>query len=189
MAKLCYFVRISHRGSAGIPAHVGGIPCQLQREDHLHGRAMVVVNEPEPVHRHIWSPWLWAVLGSSWFYRAWSQQEANQNVTLLELYLTVLAVHIWSNRLANERIILHSDNQALAPIINQQSSKDTAIMCPVRKLVITCLRFSIVFQVQHIACQRTGIPSVTFTSQRLPAKAPSASRQPEAVPPLPHLLV
>ena len=47
-----------HKGSAGRPAHVGRIPCQLQREDHLHGRTMVVVNQPEPVHRRIWNPWL-----------------------------------------------------------------------------------------------------------------------------------
>ena len=38
-----------HKGSAGRPAHVGRIPCQLQREDHLHSRTMVVINQPEPV--------------------------------------------------------------------------------------------------------------------------------------------
>ena len=28
---------------------MGRIPCQLQREDHLHSRTMVVINQPEPV--------------------------------------------------------------------------------------------------------------------------------------------
>ena len=62
-----------------------------------------------------------AVLGSSWFYGAWSQQWVNQNITLLELYPNdVLAVQIWGNRLTNGRIIFHTDNQALVPIINKQ---------------------------------------------------------------------
>ena len=38
-----------YKGSARRPAHVGRIPCQLQREDHLHSRTMVVINQPESV--------------------------------------------------------------------------------------------------------------------------------------------
>ena len=30
----------------------------LANFNHLHGRTMVVVNQPEPVHRRIWNPWL-----------------------------------------------------------------------------------------------------------------------------------
>ena len=52
-----------YKGSAGRPAHVGRIPCQLQREDHLHSRAMIVVKQPEPVHRRLWNPWLWGSAG------------------------------------------------------------------------------------------------------------------------------
>ena len=126
-----------------------------------------------------------AVLGSSWFYGAWSQQWVNQNITLLELYPIVLAVQIWGNRLANERIIFHTDNQALVPVIIKQLSKDRAIMCLVRKLVITCLRFNILFQAQHIPGKANDHLSRLQVSAFL-AKAPSASSQPEAVPPLPH---
>ena len=63
-----------------------------------------------------------AVLGSSWVYGAWSPQWVSQNITLLELYPIVLAVQIWGNRLTNGRIIFHTDNQALVPIINKQPS-------------------------------------------------------------------
>ena len=73
-----------------------------------------------------------AVLGSSWVYGIWSQQWVSQNITLLELYPIVLAVQIWGNRLANGRIIFHTDNQALVPIINTQSSNDRAIIYLVR---------------------------------------------------------
>ena len=149
----------------GRPAHVSGIPRQLQWEDHLHGKTKVVVNKPEPVHRQVWNPWLWAVLCSSWFYGAWSQQWVS-HITLLELYPTVLAVQIWGSRLANERVIFHTNNQVLVPIINQQSSKDR-----VWELVITCLRFNISFQAQHIA-GKANIPPVISTSQCLPGKSP-----------------
>ena len=62
-------------------------------------------------------------------------------------------------------------------------------MCLVRKLVITCLRFNILFQAQHIPGKANVL---AYHLSRLQvgaflAKAPSASRQPEAVPPLPHL--
>ena len=132
-----------------------------------------------------------AVLGSSWFYGTWSQQWVNQNITLLELYPIVLAVQIWGNRLTNGRIIFHTDNQALVPIINKQLSKDRAIMCLVRKLVINCLRFNILFQAQHIPGKANILADHLSRLQvsAFLAKAPSASRQPEAVPPLPHLPV
>ena len=132
-----------------------------------------------------------AVLGSSWFYGTWSQQWVNQNITLLELYLIVLAVQIWGNRLTNGRIIFHTDNQALVPIINKQSSKDRAIMCLVRKLVITCLRCNILFQAQHIPGKANVLADHLSRLQvsAFLAKVPSASRQPEAVSPLPHLPV
>ena len=110
-----------------------------------------------------------AVLGSSWFYRAWSQQWVNQKITLLELYPIVLAVQIWGNRLANGPIMFYTDNQALVPIINKQSSKDKAIMCLVRKLLITCLRFNILFQAQHIA----GKANVSQTTCHVYKSAPS----------------
>ena len=133
-----------------------------------------------------------AVLGSSWFYGTWSQQWVNQNITLLELYPIVLAVQIWGSRITNGRIIFHTDNQALVPIINKQSSKDRAIMCLVRnELVITCLRFNILFQAQHIPGKAHVLADHLSRLQvsAFLAKAPSASRQPEAVPPLPHLPV
>ena len=151
---------------------------------------MVVVNKPEPVLRLVWNPWLWAVLCSSWFNGAWSQQWVS-HITLLELYPTVLAVQIWGSRLANECIIFHTNNQVLVPIINQQSSKDRVIICLVWELVITCLRFNISFQAQHIA-GKTNILANHLSRLQVSdflAKAPLASRQPEAVSPLPHLPV
>ena len=65
-----------------------------------------------------------AVLGLSWFYGAWYPQWVNQNITLLELYPIVLAVQIWGNRLTNGRIIFHTDNQALVPIINNRPTTE-----------------------------------------------------------------
>ena len=71
-----------------------------------------------------------AVLGTSWFYRAWSRQWVSQNITLLELYPIVLAVQIWGNRLANGRIMFYTDNQALVPIINNHPrTKQSCVWC------------------------------------------------------------
>ena len=160
----------SHTSRTGLPIATDwldnwGVKALLFQPYHKVSVGRPVVNKPEPVHRHIWNPWLWAVLCSSWFYGAWSQQWVS-HITLLELYPTVLAVQIWGSRLANERIIFHTNNQVLVPIINQQSSKDR-----VWELVITCLRFNISFQAQHIA-GKANIPPVMSTSQCLPGKSP-----------------
>ena len=73
----------------------------------------------------------------------------------------------------------------------KKTSNDRAIIYLVRKLVITCLRFNILFQAQHIAGEANVLADHLSRLQvsAFLAKAPSASRQPEAVPPLPHLPV
>ena len=164
-----HFFHPYQKGSAGTPTHMGRIPCQLQREDHLHSRTMVVVNQPEPVHRCLWSSWLWGsaglILVLQSMVSAVGQSESNTAGALPHCP----GCAVWGNRLANGRIIFHTDNQALVPIINKQSSKDKAIMCLVRKLLITCLRFNILFQAQHIA----GKANVSQTTCHVYKSAPS----------------
>lgn len=122
--------------------------------------------------RHVWNPQLRGSAGLILALWSLSQQWAIQNVTLSELYPTVLATQIWGNRLANEHITFHTNNQALEPIINQQSRRYRAIMFPVLKLIITCLRFSILFQVSHSRKgQCTGRPPVMCTSLCFPCKS------------------
>lgn len=57
------------------------------------------------------------VLGSHWFFGPWDDSWRGQNITLLELYPIVIAIHIWGTILSNKCIYFHTDNIAVAAIM------------------------------------------------------------------------
>ena len=67
-----------------------------------------------------------AVLGGQWFYGIWPENWVNDNITLKEFFpiIIVTAVRLWALHLANQRIMLHTDNLALVHIINSTTSKE-----------------------------------------------------------------
>ena len=80
-----------------------------------------------------------AVFGSMWFHGPWPAHWVGHNITLLELYPIVAALHVWGPLLRDSRLMLHTDNMALVHILNAQTSKDATIMILVRKLVVACM--------------------------------------------------
>jgi len=91
-----------------------------------------------------------AVFGRSWFYGLWPTSWQVHHISLLELYPIVLAVETWANDISNRCIILFTDNEAVVSVINSQTSKDENLMILVRRLVLICLKFNIVFQAKHV---------------------------------------
>ena len=87
---------------------------------------------------------------SYWFYGPFPCQCRHLNITLLELYPIVVAVNVWGHLWRNHCIRFYTDNQALMYILNRQTSKDKYIMQLVRKLVLACLKFNILFQSSHV---------------------------------------
>ena len=71
-----------------------------------------------------------AVFGSEWFFGKWSQWWTEQNITFLELYPIVLAVEVWGAQLANKRLMLHTDNEALVAVLAKQTSRETYAQFP-----------------------------------------------------------
>ena len=53
--------------------------------------------------------------------------------------------------MSNKHVLFFTDNNALVHVINKQSSKDKDLMFFVRKLVLACLRYNVVFKAKHIA--------------------------------------
>ena len=99
------------------------------------------------------------VFGARWLYGEWSEEWKGENITLLELYHTVLAVTTRSASLANQCICFHTDNYALVSIINQQTSRHKPTMYLIQRLVLTCLRFNIMFQAHHNYSRQEQCPS------------------------------
>ena len=50
----------------------------------------------------------------------------------------------------NSSILFFTDNEALVHVINKQSCRDKSLMFFVRKLVLVCLSYNIVFKAKHI---------------------------------------
>ena len=91
-----------------------------------------------------------AICGPEWFYGVWPVEWRCYNVAILELYPIMVAVHVWGSVWANQSICFFTDNAALVPIINKQTSREPHIMALLRPLVLACLRFNINFTASHI---------------------------------------
>jgi len=47
-------------------------------------------------------------------------------------------------------IVFFSDNHAVVDIINKQTSRERSVMFLVRKLVLNCLKYNILFRSKHV---------------------------------------
>ncbi|XP_062586589.1 uncharacterized protein LOC134248181 isoform X1 [Saccostrea cucullata] len=102
-----------------------------------------------------------AILGKKWFFGSWENINLqDRNITFKELFPIVVAIEIWGETLANCSILFHSDNMAVVNIINRLSSKEPSVMSLVRRLVLACLRFNILFKSEHIPGKDNILPDL-----------------------------
>ena len=92
-----------------------------------------------------------AVFGSHWCYGKWPNDWAYRNIAILEFCPIVLSLYLWGHAMSNKHVLSFTDKNALVHVINRQSCKDKELMFFVRKLVLACLRYNIVFKAKHIA--------------------------------------
>lgn len=91
-----------------------------------------------------------AVMGSQWFYGTWESSLKLCNIVILELIPIVIALHVFSDRLRNQYLTIHTDNMALVYIINNQTSKCKQTMHLVRKLVLQALKINLCVHAVHV---------------------------------------
>ena len=89
------------------------------------------------------------IFGSKWFFGAWPDDWKKFNITILEFYPIVLSVLLFGDAMRNQRITFFTDNAALVDI-NKATSRDATVMVFVRRLVLACLNFNIVFRARHV---------------------------------------
>ena len=92
-----------------------------------------------------------AFFGKNRVYGPWPEHWKKQKITFLELFPKVLAVCLWGDKMRNNKIWFHTDNQAivmLVEVINKQRSREKHVMVLVRKL--SCLNNNIVFRLKHV---------------------------------------
>lgn len=74
------------------------------------------------------------------WHKAWRGDDVLRDMTFLELVPVVLALILWGERIANKRIIMWIDNEALVYILNKQTAKSKRVMVLVRNFVLLAMR-------------------------------------------------
>ena len=125
------------------------------------------------------------MMGKEWFYGEWDNEEGKMDITVLEFYPIVLAIKIWGRKLENLNINIHTDNQALTYIINNQTVKNNEhCLKLLRIFVLMCLQHSILIRAHHIPGKQNlmcdSLSRLQVTAFR--SIAPFANQEPEELP-------
>ena len=100
-------------------------------------------------------------LDGKWCFFQWPEKwrgcEVLRDMTFLEMIPVVLSMFVWGTVLANKKIILHIDNEALVYVLNHQTSKSKRLMQLVRPFVLMTMKFNINFKAVHIASKNNYI--------------------------------
>lgn len=91
-----------------------------------------------------------AVWGKKWFFAQFPDSWSQLSISLLELIPIVIAVEVWGTNWRNHCVLFHSDNTGAVDIINKQTSKNSQIMIMVRRFVLACMKYNILFHAAHI---------------------------------------
>ena len=87
-----------------------------------------------------------AIFGTKWVAGTWHRSFSSSDITLLELYPLVLLTGIFGCYLANHCILFMTNNAGVVEIVNKLSFKNHHIMKLVRMLVLSCLKYNILFR-------------------------------------------
>ena len=87
----------------------------------------------------------------SWFSEKWTNEWKDYHIFVKELFPIVIAVEKWGQVMANKKVCFFSDNMAVVQVINKQTGKDRNIMKLLRRFIVHCLKFSILFRAKHVS--------------------------------------
>ena len=77
----------------------------------------------------------------------------------------MLSVLVWGYKMRNKRITFYTDNAALVDIINKATSRDVIVMIFVRRLVLACLKYNILFRARHVPGVKNVLADSLFRLQ------------------------
>ena len=125
-----------------------------------------------------------AIFGKAWFQGKFPAHWMEVNIAVKELLPIVLSVKLWGAKMANSRILFMTDNESVVHIINSQTSRDNALMCLVRSLVVSTMTFNIEMRAKHIPGKLNVIADALSRFQMLKVfeDAPWLNKVPESVP-------
>lgn len=91
-----------------------------------------------------------AIFQNSWFCGRWHRTVLQCHISVRELFPIVLAVETWGSTFQNQCLCFHCDNISVVEVINKQTAKDAQLMILIRRLVLACLHYNILFKARHV---------------------------------------
>jgi hypothetical protein len=128
-------------------------------------------------------------MGGKWAQAKWGthfpNETATNNITFLEYFPILVALHIFSEKIQNKKIMFHCDNAAVVEIINKQTSKCPRVMDLVRPLVLKCMKLNTIIKAKHIPGVKNIVADAIsrFNTQVFRLNTPAADRLLTEIPP------
>ncbi len=118
-----------------------------------------------------------AMYETEWFNERWESHDDELPVACKNLLPLVLAVHLWGQKWAQQRVCFHFNSLAIVKVLNAQFSEEPSVMHLLRFLLLTAAKYNLTFEAKHLP----GMPSAITEAlsnvdwQRLRVLAPHAS--------------
>ena len=90
------------------------------------------------------------ILAGKWFQGYWPTSWQAFSIAVKELFPIVLALILWSDVLADKRLLVLCDNEAIVHVINSQTCKEQNIMSLVRTMTVTIMRNNVILRAKHV---------------------------------------
>ncbi len=110
----------------------------------------------------------------------WHKAGLTSDITVLEYFPILVAIHIWGDELRNKKVLFKCDNSAVVHIINTQTCKSDRVMVMVRLLTLKCLQLNLVIKAEHVPGSSNVLADSLSRLQmrRFRELAPEAEQQP-----------
>ena len=82
------------------------------------------------------------------------------NIAQVEMLAILMAVHIWSDRLAGKYILIHCDNQSIVHCINKGKANDNVLLAYLRNIAWECATHDYVIQTAYITSKQNMLPDL-----------------------------
>nr|XP_034994623.1 uncharacterized protein LOC118096659 [Zootoca vivipara] len=115
---------------------------------------------------------------------SWHASEVTRDLTFLEFFPIVVAVHLWAEEFRNRRVCFRTDNQAVVSVMSRQSSRSTRVSALLRAFVLRSLELNLHFTAKFVPGVNNDIADALsrFQMDRFRLLAPEAQQCPEPFP-------
>lgn len=115
----------------------------------------------------------------------WFTRGMTRDLTFLELFPIHMVVCLWGKDMMNHTVHFWCDNLGVVHVVNSLTSRLTHVMGLVRKSVLLCLHFNILFLARHVPGCSNRVADALSHQQMLRFRelAPGANPSPVRMPP------